>query len=276
MQINPSDHKFVIGGTIRNGGQQLKDDVLYIQNALIHIPNKHWFVVESDSTDNTSEVLRELEEIVDNFSYVSLGNLSKRIPERTQRIAHCRNLYLNEFETTSTYAGADFLIAADLDGVNSCITQSAFDSCWQNSNWDVVTANQWNAYYDIFALRHPLWSPNDCWEMQHYLANEKFYDEVDAKFIAVYSRMANIPESNPWIEVDSAFGGLAIYKMPLIKGLRYVGGLTKSGYDICEHIGFHQQIQERGGHIFINPQLINADSSTIDHVKDYFEWQKQN
>ena len=39
-----------------------------------------------------------------------------------------------------------------------------FYSCWQYQNWDVFTANTSDIYYDIWALRHNNWSPNDCWQ----------------------------------------------------------------------------------------------------------------
>ena len=96
--IDPSSKKILIGGTVRNGGQALKDDVLFLQNALSNIPNKHWFIVESDSSDNTHEILRELEDSVENFRFISLGSLSKRIAERTKRIAYISvKLYLKWF-----------------------------------------------------------------------------------------------------------------------------------------------------------------------------------
>ena len=269
--INPSSKKILIGGTVRNGGQALKDDVLFLQNALSNIPNKHWFIVESDSSDNTHEILRELEDSVENFRFISLGSLSKRIAERTKRIAYCRNVYLKEFDEDPIYADADYLITADLDGVNNCITQKSFDSCWENDNWDVVTANQWGPYYDVFALRHPLWSPNNCWDVQKFLAEQGF-NEDESKFVGVYSRMIQLPEEGPWIEVDSAFGGLAIYKMSAIKGLRYEGGTAENGAEMCEHVPFHQKIKERGGRIFINPRFINAELT--DHSKQYLEWKQ--
>lgn len=263
------DKHFVIGGIVRDCGKSLKDDVLFLQNALIDYPNKHWFLVESDSQDNTAEVLRELEIIVDNFRYISFGNLRKRIPDRISRIAHCRNVYLNEFESDPDYQNSDYTILADFDGVNNCVTAKSIDSCWENDKWSVATANQWGPYYDIYALRHPIWSPNNCWEAQQFLVNLGL-SEGDSKFVAVYSRMIQLSESSDWIEVDSAFGGLAIYKSEIIKGLRYQVSNEDEGHSVCEHVAFHKAIQEKGGKIFINPRLINAELT--DHSIDFAKW----
>jgi hypothetical protein len=95
--------------------------------------------------------------------------------------------------------------------------------------------------------------------------------EADSKFVAVYSRMIEIPEEGEWIEVDSAFGALAIYKTSAIKGLRYVG-TDAHDQEMCEHVNFHKLIKDRGGRIFINPKLINAELT--DHSREYHEWKK--
>jgi hypothetical protein len=269
IKMNKSKLKsFLIGGTARNCASTLKDDVLFLQNALINYPHKQWLIIESDSEDDTVLVLRELETLVENFHYISLGTLRNRIPERTKRIAYCRNKYLEEFENDPIYQGYEYHIAADFDGVNKCVTEKAINSCWENSDWDVATANQWGPYYDIFALRHPLWSPNNCWEAQKFLTTLGF-DEYDSKFVAVYSRMIQVPEEGEWIEVDSAFGGLGIYKLAMIKGLRYIGENDK-GEELCEHVPFHAQIKAKGGRIFINPRLINAELT--DHSSEYLTW----
>ena len=272
MEVDNSESKsFLIGGVVRNCEKALKSDVLYLQNALKNHPNKQWLLIESDSDDKTIEVLRELESVVKNFHFITLGALSNNIPERTQRIAYCRNKYLEEFESNPLYRGFDYMLVSDFDGMNNCITEKAIKSCWDNADWDVATANQWGPYYDIFALRHPLWSPNNCWDAQRFLATQGF-NENHSKYIGVYSRMVTVPELGPWIEVDSAFGGMAIYKREKIQGLRYTGA-TDHGEEISEHVPFHAQVKARGGRIFINPKLINT--KITEHCAEYLAWKEQ-
>jgi hypothetical protein len=73
---------------------------------------------------------------------------------------------------------------------------------------------------------------------------------------AVNSRMIIIPKDNDWIEVESAFGGFAIYKKEILIRRRYIG-ISESKERICEHVPMHNQIRKDGKRIFINPKLIN-------------------
>jgi hypothetical protein len=68
--------------------------------------------------------------------------------------------------------------------------------------------------------------------------------------------MKSISPNTPLIPVESAFGGLAIYTMDAFLSGKYIG-LSSEGYEVCEHVGFHQAIKERGLNIFIAPKLVN-------------------
>jgi FkbM family methyltransferase len=119
-----------------------------------------------------------------------------------------------------------------------------------------MTANQRGPYYDVWALRHDLWSPNDCWEQNAFynLLNKNSYENLAT---TVYSRMLEIPENLQPISVNSAFGGFSIYEKSIFKSCSYKG-LTESGSEICEHVYFNYCIKNLGLNIYINPKLINA------------------
>ena len=72
--------------------------------------------------------------------------------------------------------------------------------------------------------------------------------------------MIVIPQDAEWIEVDSAFGGLAIYRRETLLDVssRYIG-LYKDGIEVVEHVSLHLGIIQNGYKIFINPRLINTD-----------------
>ena len=248
--------KILVTGLTRNNGANIRNEILHLNEILQNFTNLHWLVIESDSNDNTAAELHALTLIVENFNFISLGNLITDIPLRTARISHCRNTYLNEIKKNEAYANLDYVIVVDLDGMNDLLTEESVLSCWDNDNWDVCGANQRGPYYDIWALRHDVWSPNDCWELEKFLEKYNLGQEKSL-FGAVYSRMLEIPESSTWIEVDSAFGGIAIYRADAIRNARYIG-LDQSGGEICEHVGFHKTIRDNGFKIFINPKFINA------------------
>jgi glycosyltransferase involved in cell wall biosynthesis len=250
IQANKS---FLLAGAVRNCGKTLRNDVKRLQSAMNAVGTLHWLIVESDSGDDTVSVLHALRSEITNFKAVSLGKLRTHIPQRTARIAHCRNVYLDLIAGDPDYQNLDYLVVADLDGINDMISENAFLSCFERDDWDVCTANQRGPYYDILALRHPVWSPSDCLA-QFRLLMRGGLSEGKALFAAVYSKMIRIDESSDWMPVTSAFGGLAIYRRSVLGSARY-SGLDATGTETCEHVLFHEAL---GARIFVNPRLINA------------------
>lgn len=214
-----------------------------------------FLLIESDSTDGTVAELQRLRNEITGFQFTSLGALAEKIPARTERIAACRNRYLDELRNDPQFAAADYVMIADLDGVNNDLRREALATCWTSTvPWDVVAANQSDAYYDIWALRHPDWCPVDCHEQYQRLRT--LFDHPRALSIAIHSRMARVSPRASWIEVDSAFGGLAIYRREALLAGRYTG--VEQGRAVCEHVPLHAELRAKGYRIFINPALINA------------------
>jgi len=257
-----SNQKILIVGVIRNGENTITSEISSLQNAFCDFWKIHWLVIESDSGDNTVKKLSELSQSVENFNYKSVGQLAEQMPLRTERLAFCRNIYLDEIRSNSFYDDFDYIAVADLDGVNNLLTQDGVRSCFEKNMWDVCTANQLGNYYDIWALRHHIWNPGDCWEQFRYLNQfaKSPQESANLLFAAVHSKMVIIPMDAEWIEVESAFGGLAIYKRETLldRNTKYIG-LNKSGVEIVDHASLHLGITQNGYKIFINPKLINTD-----------------
>ena len=251
-----SEAGLLIVGIARNCEKDLQGDVKRLLEALKCRGKLSWFLVESDSSDKTLEVLASLESELPDFRFRSLGNLASSIPVRTDRLAYCRNVYLDELDSNPLYASVEFVVVADLDGVNNLVTSEGVDSCFTRSDWDVCTANQRAPYYDIWALRHPVWNPIDCLKQYEFLSQRGAQREL-AAWVSAYGKMITIPESADWIPVDSAFGGLAIYRRAILAGARY-SGAGENGESVCEHVPLHKQLRARGARIFINPRLINT------------------
>lgn len=251
------NYKFLVLGVIRNGGSVLMEHVRTIDRAFSKSGSVQWFVVESDSDDETVQTLGMLADAMPDFRFVSLGKMRDRHPKRTERIAVARNRCLQELRDSPEYQDVDYVVVADLDGVNAELTELSVRSCWMDApQWDVCCANQSAPYYDIWALRHKDWSPNDC-QAQYQFLIEHGASIEKALQIAVFGRMVRIAPNDAWIEVDSAFGGLAIYRRQILESLSYQG-LDGDGLEWCEHVSLHAQIKQRGGRILINPRLINC------------------
>jgi hypothetical protein len=243
-------------GIIRNGADKIRQSVRNIDRAFGFSQQRSWLVVESDSEDDTVNVLQQMCGEFQNFSFMSLGALRHHLPSRTQRIAHCRNHYLEAIDNDPRFQNVDYVVIVDLDGVNDALTEAAVRSCLHRNDWDACFANQTGAYYDIWALRHELWSPNDCWAQINFLTQRGINPDY-ALYASVVSRMIEIPPHAQWIQVRSAFGGLGIYRKEILRGLRH-HGLSSSGSEVCEWVAFNETLASRGHKLFINPQLING------------------
>ncbi len=259
------EEKALVVGVARNCGETIEAEYNRLKNALTRFKTVHFYIVESDSNDNTLAKLNSLKASNSNFEFISLGSLKSQIPKRTDRISHCRNQYLKELKENDTYKNIQYVIIADLDGVNNLISEKAINSCWQFDDWDVCTSNQKGLYYDIYALRHPLLNPVDWQKIYIYYTRELGIDSIEAKNMALYSKMFQISTSTKPILVDSAFGGFAIYKKESLLNTKYIG-LDENGNEICEHVTLHKQITDKGFKIYINPKLINCESP-IEHTE---------
>jgi len=251
-----STDEIVILGICRNVGADLAADIARLQAAFNDFSRVHFRIVESDSSDNTIEILQSLQQNNSRFKFQTLGKLEKSIGNRWERIAFCRNACLQMLTDEQDLRPVKYFVVADLDGVNSLINRSSVLSCWVREDWDVCTANQDAPYYDVFALRHKTWSPNDCWKYEASLKSMGV-SPILAREQAIYERQRVIDPHSDWIEVDSAFGGLAIYKRKVLGAAKYEGKLS-DGSIVCEHVPFHEALKSLGARIFINPLLING------------------
>jgi glycosyltransferase involved in cell wall biosynthesis len=254
MRKNLNVSSIVIVGLARNCEKTIVKEIKQINSSFQKAKNIKWIIVESDSNDDTINKINKLSKKY-SIKLISLGNLIDHIPKRTARIAHCRNVYLNELKNNAEYKYSDFVVIVDLDGVNSIVNQKSIESCWKlKINWDACFPNQLAPYYDIWALRHNLWCAADCFEEATFLTKHskgQSFNEI------VSRKMIQLSVDAQVIEVDSAFGGMGIYKIECLKNSEYKG-LTSDGKEFCEHVYFHRKLREQNKTLVINPAFING------------------
>lgn len=269
IRDDPASLDVVICGVARNCARSIERDLATLQRAARLFARVKILVVESDSSDDTLAILKRIGQRDDSVRNISLGALRERHPKRTERIAMARNACLDELASNPIYAAASHMIMVDLDGMCRDLTREALATCWSGDapSWDVCGANQGDYYYDVWTIRHPQWCPGDCWREHDALV--PLLGKTAADEIALFSRMVHIAPTRPWIEVDSAFGGLAIYRRAAIGSARYVG-LDEQGREVCDHVGLHLAMRSEGRRIFINPALINAHSTKHAGRKKFF------
>jgi hypothetical protein len=261
----------LVVGTVSNVSKSINQEIYRLKRALSDVKKIRFYLVESDSTDSTISELSILKSTLDNFDFLSLGSLKETIPDRLDRIRFCRNKYIDFIRSCNLENCPTYTIVADLDGMNTAISKTGVKSCFKRLDWDVVTANQTFGYYDILALRKDGWQEVD-WTEEYKLAKEalvlnkinhfkimcglrKFLYFESLKHRLVYSKMKIIKKRSNWISVNSAFGGLAIYKTEIFHRYNY----SKEFYSVeTDHVSLNRKIVKAGGKIYINPMLINS------------------
>jgi hypothetical protein len=261
----PEAAHVVVVGPVRNCGATIAREVAHLRKVLSGFASVSFLLVESDSTDDSLMQLRQLAAQVPGFAFESMGALRERHPARCARIAICRNVYVERLASDPRYAQIDYVIAADLDDINHGLTADAVLSCWRSEvDWAGMTANQRLGYYDIWALRHPAWSPVDCWAAYRDIVDVVGHRQ--AMEMCVASKQIRVPADAAPIEVESAFGGFAVYRRDAFVTGRYVG-LDANGEEINEHVSFHANLRARGHRLYINPAMINADFTEHTYYK---------
>lgn len=210
------------------------------------------FVV-SDTADRSAAMLARW--VGSRGRVIDAGVLSERLPRRTERIAFARNLGLDEIRRFAR--GSEHLVVLDLDDVLAePVSSEAFAAAaaWLDADprRAGAFANSTPCYYDIWALRHPRWCAGDCWRPIWNRPPDETYEA--AKFREVFARQIAIPPGLPPIAVDSAFGGLGLYRMAYALQAGY-RGLDADGEETCEHVAFNRDIRDAGGALHVFPSL---------------------
>lgn len=249
----------LIAGTARNCAAHLPRTLRMLDELRRSFVTATTVLVTNDSSDNTPSLLHAWASERENASIIVMDGLAEAVPQRTVRLALARNMYLRELRNQNP--PCDLLIVADLDGVNDQLAcghdlERAIMSAPER--WGALFANQRNAYYDIWALRHPAWCPVDCWAA---IRRDKWpilnrFRRNAALDRHVWSRQVFIPPSVAPIEVDSAFGGFGIYRTAFLERAWY-GGLARSFEEISEHVPFNEKVRRNGARLYIHPGILN-------------------
>jgi hypothetical protein len=255
-------------GTVRNASKFVGPDITRILNSFNALIPTVAFIVESDSEDDTIRELEELCSSDERVRFVCLGELRTSIPDRLDRLKYCRNIYVEEIRNNVEYSDCDLIVVADLDGINTAISEKEVRIVAATSvEWDVLAANQSGPYYDILALRHPLWSPNNFILEMEWLT--PFLGRRRAWQHALGDRMIRIDPSLAPMPVDSAFGGLCIYKRWIFEKFDYTEDIPEAATE-TDHVTLNRKAKTAGAQVYIHPGLINTRWTT--HSLDTVGW----
>jgi hypothetical protein len=271
VKVNP---KIIFAGLAQNCESHLSAVFDNINRISRFASETAFIFIENDSIDNTKQIIQNFGANKNNFKFLTLDGLSQVKP-RTIRLEFLRNLYLEIIKKDFFLSSFDLLVLMDMDEVNTheieiTSLDKAIGLIYLNENIAGVFPNQIGSYYDMWAFRHHKFCPDDIWEevsdyaLLHQCSDQEAFSNTFVK------KILNIPSNIAPIEVNSAFGGLGIYKLKFVldNPNPYLGSKVKilettpqinfCKVQICEHVHFHQGLRLLGGKLIILPELING------------------
>lgn len=269
----------VFVGLARDCGQHL----LYVLDN-IHLiagifARAAYVFAENDSTDATPQILQAFRAHQADCQVLNFDGIAKKLPDRTRRFAYLRNACLSRIRADKKLHAYDYLVVIDMD--DSCTKRlepeallKAFQFLDETPGAAGVFGNCRGIYFDMWALREATRCPRDIFEEQLDYVLEHQSDDRAAFAACFEARLFSLDETAPALEVDSAFGGIGIYKMSYALRASYKGQKTKEivqagkrrkiHMQVCEHVHFNDDIRRQGGKLYILPFMVNRVTEGIE------------
>ncbi len=278
MRDSPS---ILIVGTVRNCEKTFESELDRLKRSFESFTIVGYFFVESDSVDSTLEILQSAAIKSDIFKFESLGIMREEFPERVERLRFCRNRYVSYIRENFFTDNLDYVVVADMDGINSSLTRFAVNACFRELEWDVIFSNQAIGVSDLLALRANNWLESDfldeleqsrihlrkmkeptSWleKIQSFLLYDKTRKDV------IYRRMRFLGFGKKLVPVQSAFGGIAIYRSWCFFHSDYTSTFTPGE---CEHVAFHRNLVRSHAELYICPRFVNSVINTY-NINKFF------
>ena len=206
-----------VGKNVERGFNNVKTSALALGS---HFLDYRVIVYENNSQDKTQVLYQNWSQenpkvvfLSENLSQDFINRYVVKIGDfRTQLIARARNKVLEEARKDK-YADYDILIMADLDEFEPWDIKEIINTIENPEHeWDAVFSN---GSYDTYPLRGP-----------EFCLGPEFLSHM--KWISYGNRaygrhLRSLINKGKWIKMESAFGGLAIYKLQAILSSEYQG-----------------------------------------------------
>jgi hypothetical protein len=257
--------KYAAAGSMAAKTQRLAV-VSIARNAMPHLPNTlalveelagrfcstQFYCFENDSKDETAKTLDDFAELRQwvTVEHGTLGGEDTRgfEPDRTHRLAHCRNKCRDWVEANA--ADANFVAVLDVDPHGGFSVDGVLNSV----GW----------FCDLLGKSSPTFAPGAMASYSLYVQNKENANVTVVHYDAWAARLSwwedrrekeggNLwfhylmpPVGSQPIPMNSAFGGLCLYTKDAFLSGRYAGG-------DCEHVSFHRAMRRAGYQLYLNP-----------------------
>lgn len=261
MVFSTKKLKVAITSLYRNSSENVEENMHHIKELSSHFGEIEFYCAENNSIDNTYELIKNHSKQLNSVIF-KIDDLDERFNLRTERLAYLHNLLIKQI------SNVDYVITVDSDGILKDFKVDGLLSCFEYdwNSWDMMGANSNQRYYDIWALRSKELD-YDCWDMVYHKTQMGMSrDEAIENYVRRFQ--VNIPKTEALIQVESCFGGLAVYKFSSIKNCLREGKKLdcdckkhkvkgKCIEEVCEHVAFHKQmIRMNNAKLFINPNMM--------------------
>jgi hypothetical protein len=237
------ESKVVIVGMARDIGNILPVTIARLQEIGSDFGRWTAVIVENDSTDDTKAVLQSWAEssggnVLADCRDLGHDDLRGFEASRVQRYATYRNRYREL--ARDRWPDADYVLAVDMDPWGGFSESGISNSLgWMHTMPAAACMASTSIYRAITDGKTKVWAHYDAWAFRAW--------GDSARFDRYFPLWLPPPGAAP-IKVYSAFGACALYDAKRFYEAEYV---SIDG-DI-EHAGFHKNIREAGGEIYLNP-----------------------
>jgi hypothetical protein len=242
----------VFATTVKNAAGYISNFIKIVSDLSKIYKDYYIIIVEADSQDNTINMIKK---ITKNYKCKLLCLNTKKIKFRTSRLSIARNKILEVIKKDKNLNKFDDLILLDSDKVNRLITSNKiFESISAApKDWVGIFPNQKIFYYDLWGLRIKQYYNFDCFnELKKYAKKIKpsyaYYKVIFKNFFLINSFKKR------FIEVDSAWGGMGIYKLKYAIKSKYNSNRGRNN----EIVFFNKTISMHKKKLYIDKKLINS------------------
>jgi hypothetical protein len=241
------DKNICITGLIKNGESHINNKLAFFQKFKNYCNNLDIIIYENDSTDNTVDILRSWASENINFKIISEKLNAKhrghpfKDADRVLAMASYRNKCLDYIKT---HVSSTYIIIIDLDYKEISLDGILNSFGWikNNSRINIMAGFSYQQHNNGLLTNYDSWAYRGNWWGDY---------QSDKNFAYTFINWRPFIGSEPF-QVNSAFGGICIYKKDIfIKG-------HYSGED-CEHVTFHRSIKDRNPleyGMYVNPSQI--------------------
>ncbi len=247
-RVEARRQKLAIVSIARNSMPYLKNTLRLVDELAGMWRDCCYYIYENDSDDGTAEALDEfaLRQWV-TVEHATLGGLDARgwDRERTERLAKCRARCQQWVRNHAADAG--YVMVLDTDPHGGFSVDGVMNSL---GHFCSMLGDSWNRREPGAMASHSLFVEKNgepgVYGAASYDAWAAKLNTWDDKRDHAWFHLLDPPVGSPPIPMNSAFGGLCLYRRDA-----YLAGV----YDgtTCEHVPFHRAMQRAGYQLFLNP-----------------------